>query len=72
MFLLESFVTNSYMEEDPMYLLGFNLLRVYKYHSLYMKVDFHKEMVGFMIQERRELEEQLSYSFVGKILLTEK
>jgi hypothetical protein len=35
-------------------------------------MDFDKERVGFMIQERRELEEQLSCSFVGKILLTEK
>jgi hypothetical protein len=53
------------MEEDPMYLLGFDLLRVYRDHSLYMKVDFEKERVGFMIQERRELEEQLSCSFVS-------
>ena len=48
-----------------MYLLGFDLLRVYKYHSLYMKVDFDKEGVGFVIQERRELEEQFSCSFVS-------
>jgi hypothetical protein len=28
-------------------------------------MDFEKERVGFMIQERRELEEQLSCSFVS-------
>jgi hypothetical protein len=34
------------MEEDPMYLLGFNLLRVERDHLLYMEVDFEKENVG--------------------------
>jgi hypothetical protein len=47
------------MEEDPMYLLGFNLLRVDIYHSLYMKVVFDKERVGFMIQERGILQEEI-------------
>ena len=40
-----------------MYLLGFDLLRVDRDHSKYMKVDFGKEEFGFMIQERKELEE---------------
>ena len=53
------------MEEDPKYLLGFEILRVDKDNSLYMKVDFDKEGVGFMIQERREIEEQFSCSFVS-------
>jgi hypothetical protein len=30
-----------------------------------MKVDFDKEWVGLMIQERREIEEQFSCSFVS-------
>ena len=48
-----------------MYLLGFDLLRVERDHSLYMKVDFDKERVGFMSQERRDLEEQFSCSFIS-------
>jgi hypothetical protein len=45
--------------------LGFDLFRVGRIDTLYIEVDFDKERVGFMIQERRELEEQFSCLFVS-------
>jgi hypothetical protein len=45
--------------------MGFDLLRIFGCYFLFNEGERSWRGVGFMIQERRDLEEQLSCSFVS-------
>jgi hypothetical protein len=45
--------------------MGFKLLRIFGFYFIFKKGGSSRRGVGFMIQERRELEEQFSCSIVS-------
>jgi hypothetical protein len=45
--------------------MGFDLLRLFGCYFLFKEGDLLEKRVGFMIQERRELEEQFICSIVS-------
>jgi hypothetical protein len=45
--------------------MGFDLISIFGCYFLFNEGDISWRGVGFMIQERRDLEEQLSCSFVS-------